>query len=696
MNRRGISIYIVLCCLLVVSILAFSSHFMALESLRKFRRVTDSYNSYLLARSAISCAVGRIQEGLESPTSAIFKTMLAENLATGTVINIDSTPLSRLTDAVKDSSVSVTARIESISPLDSVNLGLKTGGYDPAERVCSLLIEAYAVAGPAESHLKEAREFRIVHLMPGILGKFTIFVKDVGRDAYGYNRYGNNINGWPDDRVPPADRILPIVFKNGGELDEGSQEKEDPESYRKRGYIFLGGGPLVLNLTGGNDEMYGENFHFYNLSMTPSIPGYFDSCPPPYFTHPPDYSIRHPQSLNKGAPFDSSFAYILKYVVQGFFTSDADNQNMNLDDRLAVDLPGPSNVFNPKMCSSILHLFGPRSNPSPTLVIGDVRRRFAEYSGVLIEATGNDVRDAVLTYIRQTNKTIAQLPSIPSSVMPSNVGDIPPETPIAIDSNEVTYKTLFGDDGVYKSKMCRLVDEPYLRSHDFLYFRPEEVYEPTKSIFGESTSGDGGSASIQRTFTLPFNQSMNRTKPFFDGGKLEDLPDDFLVSKAVYRVPDIQTFLNRFQKDGKLFLDSVVSIIGSQKETSEFPVKTVIEKAGIMILENGNWRISGLQKGVDPDQIPVFVALNGNIELDLSQGSTMKAIFVALRGKIINLTPSRGLDLLGGLAVRNFPPETFPAGGRIDYGTQADPSGSLWGIYYRGFISDFATRVERN
>ncbi|MBF0547982.1 MAG: hypothetical protein HQM08_26330 [Candidatus Riflebacteria bacterium] len=691
LNRRGLSLYLVIFTLVIVSILAFSSHFVALESLQKFRRSAESSRSYLLARSAIACVIGRIQEGLHDPNSEISKTLLSENLKAGTFLNLDLSPLEKLVNETREAkTLKATAMIASIAQLDPLNLGLQTGGLDSAERQCDLQIEASSKVGPAETFLKEIRELRIVHLMPGILGKFSLFVKNTGNDPYAYNKYANTINGWPDDRVLPTNQTLPIILKNGGELDEGTLEIEDPESFKKRGYVYFGGGPISLNLTCGNDEMYGEFFHFTGISDTPTIPGYFEQSPPPYFTHPPDFSLRHPQKVNTDKVFAPDFAYCLKYVVQGFFTTDSNGQNMNFDDRMAVDFPGPSTNLNEKMESSIFHLYGTKSACCPTLVLGDVRRRYAEYAGVLIEATGNTKRDAILTYVRQTTKTMDQLPPFPPSVPAATGGDLSPEISVFTDPG-TTYKELFGNDDTYKAFMCHLVEEPYLRSHDFLYYKGKDFFEPRKSFFG-----DNGTAKIQTTFTLPFHQNLNRSKPFFQEGNLDSLPTDFLLAKATYRVPDGKSFFSRFQDKGKLKMDCIVSIIGSADEPVEFPPDTIIEKAGIVIVENGNIRISGMAPGPEPDQIQVFVALRGNIELDLLRTSELKAILIALNGTIVNRQPNLGLGLIGSLAVGTFQPNTFPAGGKIVYDSISDPSGQSWGIFYRAFVSDFSMKVTRN
>ena len=500
--RRGLSLYVILCTLVVVSIFAFATSTMVTQNIRQARLLADSRAALLLDRSAVACAIGQIQDALENPQSQLHQVLTAPDLASGTQLAIDLAPLEAVRTGYRDAAITVAATIERISPLDGLRLTRTTGGGDPIERRCVLCLQLSGRVGSAEINRSEYRELRIVNLLPGILGKFTLYVRQAAGNSPGFNRFANDINGWADDQVPPADRIMPIILKNGGELDGGQ------DSWKKRGFVYLGGGKVSLNLTAGNDEAYGENFLFYSMTQTPSIPGYYDPFPPDFFTKPPDFTKRHPQSLNTGGSFVTDFAYCLKRVVSGFYTTDADGKDMNIDKRLGVTFPGTPQACDPRMRSSILHLYGTRSNPSPTLVLGSVYRRYAEYAGVVVEATGDSRRDAILTYVYEHNGAFDQLPAVPTTVAAAANGGLPAGTPIQFDSQQVCYDAMFQDPGTYQNHMCRIIEEPYLRSHDFLYFRQDGIFEPTQSLFGQ------GIAQTQQICTLEFHPGSPPPKPF--------------------------------------------------------------------------------------------------------------------------------------------------------------------------------------
>ncbi len=325
-------------------------------------------------------------------------------------------------------------------------------------------------------------------------------------------------------------------------------------------------------------------------------------------------------------------------------------------------------------------------------MLGNVFRRYVEYAGVVVEATGNEVRDAILTYVRQTDQGLGALAPVPSTVDAAPRGDLPAGTPVRFDPQELTWAALFGDEAAYQAKMCRVVEEPYLRSHDFLLHKEPGLYEPTGSSFG----GPGARAGLQQTFTLALHPNSRQTVPFFDQGNLAGLPVDLLRAKAVYRVPDGKVFRERFLgHEGRLRLDGAVIITGRTGEITSLPAEVKIELGGIILLEHGHLALGNVAAGPDPDQVLTCAALEGNILLNPTRGGEMAATLVALKGRVENMNPSRPLDLRGGLCVGEFPAAAFPRGGRLAWNPLTDPSGPDWGLYYRAFLSDCTLEVTR-
>jgi hypothetical protein len=81
--------------------------------------------------------------------------------------------------------------------------------------------------------------------------------------------------------------------------------------------------------------------------------------------------------------------------------------------------------------------------------------------------------------------------------------------------------------------------------------------------------------------------------------------------------------------------------------------------------------------------------------LNLSSGQPVCANLIALNGTVKNNTPNRGLDLNGTLAVNNYNPIEFKAGGRILYNNLNDPSGKNYDYYYRCFVADYSDNIKK-
>ncbi len=692
--RKGVSLVVVMGALMVVSIFAFAMSFLTSQSLHRAHRISSQEGAILLARAARNFALSKIYEGLSTTDSRIFNTLTARDLATGTTIPFDTAELNSLAAEYRRGSVGVAVSIDAISALDPAKLAATTGGHDEVERRAILRIDVAANVDGVPYAFLESREIRIFSIVPGVLGKFSLYVRQPDTD---YNRFAADINGDPDTRVAVADRRLPLILKNGGELDEGATSANDPGGWKRRGYIYRGGaGPVRLNLTAGNDDRFGESFHFFHVNAEPiSIPGYYDPDPPGFFANPPDFSKKYPVTGNTPMPpFAPEFSFWIKHVVSGFYTRDETGADMNVENRLALTFPTPSipGTPNPRMRSSVLHLYGTRSNPSPTLILGDVRRRYADYAAVLADATGDNARDAILCYLKQTAGPLYNAPVPGNPIRAAAGGGLTVGQAIRLDPDPSLFscENMFaGDYNMYSDKMCQVFEEPYLRSHDYLYYRTATNFVPQTSDFGSD-----GYASTQSTFRLEMDTTMNRTEPFFDRGDVAAIPVDCLVSKCPIVVPGGRDFLGRFvDEDNVLTLDTNLLIRGETGRTIAFPPSLQVRKGGIIVIENGNLSLGAINRDRrDPDAFLVVAVLRGDIEIDSSLGNgRIAATLIAPNGKIVNRSPGFALDLTGGLHVKTLDGDTFPAGGRIAFDTRTDPSSVNYKMYYRALVANVAT-----
>jgi hypothetical protein len=679
--RKGFILYFLICIIGVVGIFSLSMQYFVSSHIFQTRKLLDSQATAYLLRSAVACALSQVLEKIEETDSDLNKSLIRESFPEGTSLQIDTSALNDISADFRGGKAGVEVTLLNSTPVSPEKLTATTGGFDAVERACELKIKAWATCGGTNRFETQIRTMKIVNLNPGVFGKFAFYLKHPeSEDAF--NVYSNNINGWEDDRVSDNEQFIPIVFNNGGVLDDCFSTTED--SWKERGFIYLGG-KVTLNLTAGDDERYGESFHFGRLNTENLVPNYYPTEQPKTFSNPPDFSENRYPTQNTGSGFAPDFALGLKALAKGYFTADGNNNNMNLSKRLDTFFSASSNDVHPEMRSSILHLFGNNTNPSPTLVLGEVNRRYAEYMGIILEYTGNTNRDAFLAFLpNKKTGNLANMMTIPAEVSPHGGGDLPSGTKIQVDTMFVNLESMFDTLTDYYESACALRTEPYLRGHDFLYHQDATSFHPQTSSFGAKE------AECQQTFSLNMNKSLGRDSPFFENGKLDEIPEDFLEAKTVFEVNSVDELAERFQDSvsREWSLNAPVLVVGSENSTSELPADFSFNKGGLLVFENGNVKISQIQRKSDPDQVMTICALNGNIELDLSKTGTIQANLMAPRGRLTNLTSSRALDVEGSIIVSQFPYDSFPAGGKLSYNKLCDPSGKDYPKFYRAYISD--------
>jgi hypothetical protein len=687
-DKRGIVLYTLLGVLVIVSIFAFSIDSYTRKKLSQSRHLHQRAKTTILAQSVLNYAVARLNEELESEDSDLFSFFSSEAVEPGDELPVTLPLLPDILQDYSDATADCSIIVKTIQQLREEE-NLATTGFDPFEKELVVTITAEVTSNGFYCKLSEDRPIRLINLLPDILGKFTFYVKNLD-DSQSLNCFANHIDGYTDSAFSQSPNCIPVILKNGGELDFAASEINDPDSWQKRGYIFIGGDSVDINLTGGNFEAYGELFHFYAMDQSSGIPGYYTMFPPSFFAAPPDFTQTWPQSLNSGPDFASEFAYILKHVVAGFYTTQDNGGGMNYDQRLAVSFPDSDSTSETRMRSSSLNLFGTRSNPSPTLVLGNVNRCYADFCGIVVDVDLDGQRDAVVDYVRETDEPVGNLPMPESSIEASSNGSLAPGTLIQLDNGLINYSNMFASDFEYQENMCAIISEPYLRSHDYLYFRAEDNFFPETSCFGESV------ADYQHKFSLKFDSEVFADRDFYKDGYPQDYPVDGLNDKISYRINDFAEFLERFydSDNNRLHLGITVSIENSQGQPVELPDGLSLTRGGLLLVENGDIEVGAIGLS-DPDEVLTIVALQGNIILNLSSGQPVCANLIALNGTVKNNTPNRGLDLNGTLAVNNYNPIEFKAGGRILYNNLNDPSGKNYDYYYRCFVADYSDNIKK-
>ncbi|PKL48192.1 MAG: hypothetical protein CVV42_10440 [Candidatus Riflebacteria bacterium HGW-Riflebacteria-2] len=689
-NRRGgMILFTLLAILAVVSIFSFTINSLARQKMFQNKQLLDRLNCMVLAQSALNYSAANLQEELEKRPSAIAEFFLRPDVSPDQLVLLPLPLLPELTAKYPDSEVKIQIKILASKVLQKAE-DLNISGFDPLEKLFQIELSAAARTGLIACNLSEIREVRLTNLVPGLAGKFTLYVKSVNKSD-SLNKFACHIDGYPDSAFSEGVSCMPVILKNGGELDFAATEGNDSSSWQKRGYVFLGGEAVDLNLTSGNFEAFGELFHFYSLDRNSNIPGYFDAVVPTFFSATPDFASKWAQTLNAGDPFASEFAYILKHVVTGYYTTQDDGSDMNYDQRLELSFPTDQPASRIKMQSSSLHLFGTRSNPSPTLVLGNVNRRYADFTGIVVDVDGDGQRDAIVDYVKETSLSPSDIPSPPEEVYAMPGGCLEQGHPIKLDTGLLSYSNMFGSAQMYQEHMCKIITEPYLRSHDFLFFSTEDDFFPTKSCFGDEA------AEYQQSFSLKFDTGLFSDRFFYENGNPQAYTHQGLAHKFAYRVTSFNDFLARFYDSKSSILDLAFPIIVENPDgkTVKLPDNIKIASSSMLMLANGDLELGAIEQR-NSDAMLTIILEKGSFILDNPGQKPVCANLVAMNGMLKNKITSHALDLQGSLLVASYEPEQFKNGGKIVYDDRSDPSGEAYQNYYRCYVADYALDMKKS
>lgn len=209
---------------------------------------------------------------------------------------------------------------------------------DPQEGFGTILVEVATSYKGIKRFMKDVREYKLVNVIPPIYSHFTLFVKDAGRD--GQPLKYNVVMCDEDGKC--VSEIKPLFLDN---LSSYTYPLE------KRGWVFLGGGQVVLKL-GQGYENCGEAYHL----------------------------IQDPTRVD--LPTDE-FVIVNRYV--GFFDALKNEPNIT----------GKVKDFR----SSYFKLFSDEKDPSFTFVLGDVHRAFIKFAAVFEVIGGKIFHPTILPWV---------------------------------------------------------------------------------------------------------------------------------------------------------------------------------------------------------------------------------------------------------------------------------------------------------
>ncbi|MFZ2961223.1 MAG: hypothetical protein WA705_30450 [Candidatus Ozemobacteraceae bacterium] len=538
---------------------------------------------------------------------------------------------------------------------------------DPVAKTGRLTIESRGEYRGFQRTLTVSKNVRVANALPPVVSKFTLHVQDAAQGKEGcLNTVRNGIRGsvlaGPRPIVcfnhnTPENAIEP---KSGSEIQSAEALSSIDE---RRGWIWLGGKKVRLNLTAGFGAL-GELFHFSSPQIgNTNIALSFKLSPnllPPVFFSPVtlywdlveiDPMRQVPYQLNQG------------FILQGFYDK---SDNPGLEAMYGSGILSHVEQKNFGNKSSLFHLFGDarKGFQSKTRILGKVVAAFPLFSNLEITPRESDVQSI---FQRQNPAPVYLLPSMSES-------DFDPTRLVRefhsrqIGGPVLTVQDLTENFADYRRIMSRIVEIPYQNTLNFI----------------ETTSLGKASTQVPSEENTPLgsdglNLTLKRENEIIYRGPLDASNLMKVVENRVQKqVVSISEFWDRFYIPARNLLDvnQIVRIQNPQHLDLVFPPREyqpplIVSGGGMIILEEGNLILRGVKILSPNDSLSIILKNGTNVLFENSLPNHVN--IVAPKAK---LNAIERFDLCGTLAVSAIEQKGEFPGGTINYRESQDPTQS--------------------
>lgn len=491
------------------------------------------------------------------------------------------------------------------------------------------------------------REFKLIRCLAPVVPKFSLFL----RNNSGDNSYNRIIKSFQDEQGQEK----AFVVSNH----ETAYVSGATDTWKRSGWIFLGGQSVTLNLDGTHPcRKESDSFMFW--------PGLYSD------------------SLSQALPYSCS-NYIGSSKLRVRFTPSGAMSDWQSSALLKEVLGGVSMPFVLK--SSVLRLFGNRDKITPTKVFGRVFTNYVIYSTMILDQNNDSVADSITSPQGVEQRAIFPLPRLDNSGLFK-----PPIFPrfvtnkgydLFLDSTGVegipekiedVFASYNGGDPDYVTYMSKLVRD----------FSPSTGIEAYNSLYDQIF--EGSSETSGKSFPAPHMLTQNS---YPDEGKDVEIPLDYASTELQFK-GDLNKFdpgaffadLNIYgriytdendffknsevKRENETFLinDPIVSRV-SGSLTIANPVQA---NAPAVIVCDDDLTVSDIIESANESKL-TLVSLNGDIKIT---GKRLEGIsLIAPRGEIFWEAP---VEINGSLCARNIAPATFGLGGSLTWDKGMDIS----------------------
>jgi hypothetical protein len=627
--------------------------------------------AHLLAEAGISSSIRQVREalqaaGLESGDSALQKILRQPNPLADT----------SLMPYLKDSwNQELKAFAADVDKTASIRVEVWLRGFeatetdpsrwaDPLAKAGWLSIEATGRYREVERTLTVKRRIRVASILPPLTSRFTLHLKDASRGQEGRfnvvrNDYQSNVVEGPRPLVclNHATPDSPFEARSIGEI---LSAEADEQIWQKRGWIWLGGGKVRLNITSGAGA-YGEIFHIYDVSNPNTFqPIQFKSPPsqiPAVFSNP---VLLYWDRVDLNPARQVQYTFEHGFVFEGFHDK---SSKKDVDAMYDGDILSPLERQIYTSRSNLLHLYGEarKGYQSRTRVLGRVVAAFPRFSVLQVSSPETDVQE-MLTNAR---------PLYPVPSMPERAYDPGREIKDArgrrVGGPILTAGMLFSNWAEYAKVMSGIVELPYVTSYnamqDVLARKPVRVFPPEKTILSEDLGSD---LEIRHEHVLCYKGPV-------EAGPRQLEVIQGRVQAEVSSIADFwDTYLDR--KGGALVLDSVVRIRNPEQRDlflppAGQPAPLKVSGGGMIVLEQGNLVLGGVVV-TDPQEALSIVLVRGRT-ITFASGQPNHVHLFAPGAEVTAQAP---IQVFGSLAASDISPTGCTQGGTLRFREATDPS----------------------
>ncbi|PKL49923.1 MAG: hypothetical protein CVV42_04495 [Candidatus Riflebacteria bacterium HGW-Riflebacteria-2] len=695
-SRAGIVLFVVLGSIFLLSILIMSYNHLVRGKFNESRELLKHLRAMKCAQSITRYIVGRMKSDLTDPgtdsssSGQVLRAAFRENSASGIRDNILAKwfPQIGISDlrasltANQSYEVSLNTNFE-VSEVKALDDGKGQVLYLSFEKSGKLKVSVTVQVDNAVETWEEERPFRVVMPFPMPITKFNLYLRDAanGNDT----RFNTVTIATPETGQPNANSPKPLIFINGA-----SNTSNTPEDvWRNRGWIYLGGGPLLLNRSAGSSE-YGQNFHSYFPSANKPVTLIFSFPPQPVGSTNVCFSVARWGFAE--TVYSGTHGSLWEKVLKRDF------------------LKYPPGSAQSRWASSCLHLFGANKTDSGasmishTRVIGDVKDRFIEICyladasskdpvGAMISMGSNEYRAATsqasniagMSTLFVENKLV-HMPNGPSALGVQDLHELEPfflSMPWLSTDGTLCYYTIMSKvDECSYSEIYDMIAQ-YTSTNQLIDIPPDDAApKTTEMLFGDEIDGiDTRNIAIDK-IAAGDDTTLGMARRVC----YEVRPEQ---GKTLFQLLS-ENFCQ--DKNKRLHLGNSV-------------LKVVTEQGAGMTLADGLGRYSGGNLIVDgPITVGTFEQANSAFDPPLmitaekgaitlknsSNGSNLfTAYFMALDknlGEIKYDNPNAPINLVGGIAANSLDPANIAGGGVLTYNVSLDPTVDKFTEKYIGIV----------